>query len=126
MTAAAHQVELVEQLVAVAAAVKVTRDAHRQTVLVKELQRVGERFVSDFRLPLSPAMLVRGLDIEVRGSQCGNAWGGKGKRERGVGLKELDCTCIYNKTSGTVVNFTVCDVYFFALFPSLVCSAQRT
>ena len=58
------------------------RDAHRKTVLVKELQRVGERFVSDFRLPLSPAMLVRGLDMEVRGSQCGNAWGGKGKRER--------------------------------------------
>ena len=68
VTATARQVELVEQLVAVAAAVKVTRDAHRQTVLVKELQRVGERFVSDFRLPLSPALLVQGLDIEVGNS----------------------------------------------------------
>ena len=70
--------EPLERLVAVAAAVKVTQDAHRQTVLVRELQRVGERLVSDFRLPLSPAMLVRGLDIEVRS----NEWGGKGKRER--------------------------------------------
>ena len=60
-----HQVELVEQLVAVAGVVKSTRDAHRQTVLVQELQRVGERLMSEFRLPLSPLLLVRGLDIEV-------------------------------------------------------------
>ena len=60
-----HQVELVEQLVAVAGVVKSTRDAHRQTVLVQELQRVGERLMSEFRLPLSPSLLVRGLDIEV-------------------------------------------------------------
>ena len=59
------QVELVDQLVAVAAVVKATRDAHRQTVLVQELQRVGERFVGEFRLPLSPSLLVKGLDIEV-------------------------------------------------------------
>lgn len=54
-----------EQLVAVAGVVKATRDAHRQTVLVQELQRVEERFVGEFRLPLSPSLLVRGLDIEV-------------------------------------------------------------
>ena len=54
-----------EQLVAVAGVVKATRDAHRQTILVQELQRVEERFVGEFRLPLSPSLLVRGLDIEV-------------------------------------------------------------
>ena len=62
------QEELVEQLVAVAAVVKATRDAHRQTMLVHELQRVKERMVGDFRLPLSPSLLVRGVDVEV---QCG-------------------------------------------------------
>lgn len=61
-----RQEELIEQLVAVAAVVKATRDAHRQTVLVHELQRVGERIVGELRLPLSPSLLVRGLDIEVK------------------------------------------------------------
>ena len=60
------QEELVEQLVAVAAVVKATRDAHRQTMLVHELQRVKERMVGDFRLPLSPSLLVRGVDVEVQ------------------------------------------------------------
>ena len=72
---------------AVAAAVKVTRDAHRQTVLVQELQRVGEMFVGDFRLPLSPSLLVRGLDIEVRGRA---EWGEGGGRREGGGGREND------------------------------------
>jgi phosphatidylinositol-4-phosphate 3-kinase len=58
------QEELVEQLVAMAAVVKATRDAHRQTMLVHELQRVKERMVGDFRLPLSPSLLIRGVDFE--------------------------------------------------------------
>ena len=55
-----------EQLCAVANAVKVSRDAHRQTTLVEELNRVAEKFIAQFRLPLNPSLLVKGMDIEVR------------------------------------------------------------
>ena len=59
--------ELVEQLCSVAGSVKASRDSHRQTTLVQELRRVGGKFVGQFRLPLDPALLVSGIDIEVRG-----------------------------------------------------------
>ncbi len=59
------QVELVEQLCAVAMAVKNMRDSHRQTTLVEELQAVADKFVGKFRLPLSPSLLVKSIDIEV-------------------------------------------------------------
>lgn len=57
-----------EQLCAVAVAVKSSRDAHRQTTLVQELNRVANKFIGQFRLPLNPSLLVRGIDIDVRTS----------------------------------------------------------
>jgi len=59
-------VELVDQLCAVAMAVKNTRDSHRQTTLVEELKGVADKFVGKFRLPLSPSLLVKSIDIEVQ------------------------------------------------------------
>ena len=54
-----------EQLFSVAVAVKNTRDSHRQTTLVQELQGVADKFHGKFRLPLNPALLVKSIDIEV-------------------------------------------------------------
>ena len=54
-----------EQLCAVATAVKGSRDSHRQTTLVQELQAVADKFIGQFRLPLNPSLLVKGIDIEV-------------------------------------------------------------
>ena len=59
------QVELVDHLRTVANAVKSAREAHRQTTLIHELQRLSDKFVSKFRLPLDPALFVKGIDIEV-------------------------------------------------------------
>jgi hypothetical protein len=59
------QVELVEQLCVVATAVKTSRDAHRQTTLVQELKKVVDKFIGQFRLPLNPSLLVKGIDVEV-------------------------------------------------------------
>ncbi len=59
------QVELVEQLCAIATDVKATRDAHRQTALVQRLKRLSDMFVGCFRLPLDPSLQVWGVDIEV-------------------------------------------------------------
>ena len=56
---------MVEQLCAVATAVKNMRDSHRQTTLIEELKKVADKFVGQFRLPLNPALLVKGIDIEV-------------------------------------------------------------
>lgn len=60
------QVELVDHLRTVANAVKSVREAHRQTTLIHELQRLLNKFVSTFRLPLDPALLVKGIDVKVR------------------------------------------------------------
>lgn len=59
------QLELVDQLRTVANAVKSARDTHRQTTLIHELRRLSGKFVSEFRLPLDPALLVKDIDIEV-------------------------------------------------------------
>ena len=59
------QVELVDQLRTVANAVKSARDTHRQTTLIHELRGLSEKFFGKFRLPLDPALLVKGIDIEV-------------------------------------------------------------
>ena len=56
-----------EQLCAIAKSVKSTRDSHRQTTLVEELKHVADLFVGTFRLPLDPALLARGIDLEVCG-----------------------------------------------------------
>ena len=54
-----------EQLSSVAVAVKNTRDSHRQTSLVQELQGVADKFRGKFCLALNPALLVKSIDIEV-------------------------------------------------------------
>ena len=54
-----------EQLCVVASAVKQARDAHRQTTLITELRGVADKFVGTFRLPLDPALLVRGVDVDA-------------------------------------------------------------
>ena len=59
-----------------AMATKGTREAQRQTILVQELQRVASLITASFSLPLNPAMLVSGLDIEVW-----VGWGGGGGEE---------------------------------------------
>ena len=48
-----------------AGSVKSARETHRQTTLICELQRLSDKFVGTFRLPLDPALLVTGIDIEV-------------------------------------------------------------
>ena len=57
--------ELVDHLRTVANAVKSAREAHRQTTLIHELQRLSNKFISTFRLPLDPALLVKGIDVKV-------------------------------------------------------------
>ena len=57
-----------QQLCSVATAVKSSRDSHRQTTLVQELKGVADKFIGKFRLPLNPALLVKGIDIEVQSS----------------------------------------------------------
>ena len=59
------QAELIDQLRAVAYAVKAARDTHRQTTLIHGLQRLTDKFVSKFQLPLDPALLVSGIEIKV-------------------------------------------------------------
>ena len=54
-----------DQLRAIANAVKSARDTHRQTTLIHGLQRLSHKFVSQFQLPLNPALLVRGIEIKV-------------------------------------------------------------
>ena len=60
-------------------ATKGTREAQRQTILVQELQKVASLITTSFPLPLNPAMLVSGLDIEVRGR--GILWTGEEGRD---------------------------------------------
>ena len=59
-------------------ATKGTREAQRQTILVQELQKVSSLITGSFALPLNPAMLVSGLDIEVLWwtGEEGMDWGG--------------------------------------------------
>ena len=61
-----HQVELIDQLRTIAYAVKSARDAHRQTTLIHGLQRLSDKFVTKFQLPLDPALLVNGIEIKVQ------------------------------------------------------------
>jgi hypothetical protein len=60
-----YQAELINQLRAIAYAVKSARDTHRQTTLIRGLQGLSHKFVSKFQLPLDPALLVRGIEIKV-------------------------------------------------------------
>ena len=67
-----------EQLGSVAMAVKASRDAQRQTTLVQELRQLNRQLVGHFRLPLNPAIRVKGIDIEVGGEgEVGGRGGGK-------------------------------------------------
>lgn len=59
------QVELVEQLCAIATEVKAARDAHRQTTLVRRLKQLSQMFTGCIRLPLNPSLQVWGINIEV-------------------------------------------------------------
>ena len=54
-----------DQLCAVANTVKTSRDSHRQTTLVQTLKAVADKFVGQFRLPLNPSLLAKGIDIDV-------------------------------------------------------------
>ena len=88
-----------DQLCAVAMAVKNMRDSHRQTTLVEELKGVADKFVGKFRLPLDPSLLVKSIDIEVQNAYTRGGGGGGGGEGGGVAFSKkegdiLPGTCI--------------------------------
>lgn len=46
-------------------AVKSSSFSHRQTTLVKGLQSITDKLLGPFTLPLNPAMVAKGISIEV-------------------------------------------------------------
>ncbi len=50
----------------VATAVKSSRVSHRQTTLIHGLQSVADKLMGPFSLPLNPAMVAKGISVEVR------------------------------------------------------------